>query len=126
MRYYDFDIDREKRLIKVKLWGFWNQRIAEDYYKDFEIAIHPLLGSKWSRIVDINEYKSSSIKVADVLDRQLEWAKEKKMEFNVNILGDLFERLQLKSKLASNNQSKQNLVFGSIEEALKWLSEQGY
>ena len=113
MRYYEFEIVKEKRIVKVKLWGYWNTRIAEDYFKDFEVAIHPLIGAKWSRIVDVNEYKASSTKVSDVMDSQLMWAKEKQMEFDANVLGDLFERLQLKSTLAANGQSATSLVFGT-------------
>lgn len=126
MRYYEFEIVKDRKIIKVKLWGFWNSRIAEDYCKDFEIAVYPLINDKWVRIVDVNEYKPSSEKVIKLLDDQIKWSKEKNMVYNANILGDLFERLQLKSKLAENNEASINLVFGSDEEALKWFDDHGF
>lgn len=126
MRYYEFEIDTQNRIIKEKMWGFWNKRIADDYKKDFEIAVHPLVKNKWSKIADINEFRASNDNVLDIMNKHLQWARENNMEYNINVLGNLFDRLQLKSKLAEMKSSGFNKVVGTEEEAFKWLQEQGF
>jgi hypothetical protein len=126
MRYYEFEVVKDRRIIKEKMWGYWNKRIIEDYRKDFEVAVYPLLGSSWSRIVDVSEYKMTNEVVIEEMEDHILWAKENKLIFNANITTDVLERLILKSLLAEKTKDPHNVVFGTEEEALNWLSVKGF
>ena len=126
MKYFEFEILKDRKIIKEKIIGLWTKEIAEDYVKEFEKNVTPLLSDEWSKLVDLNEWKTSQAEIVAIIGKHLEWARKNRMAFSANIIKSAIARGQLRRMFQEGGTDAFSEVFETEELALDWLKEKGF
>jgi hypothetical protein len=126
MKYYEFTIIPERKLIKEKNFGLWTREVATQYYKDYKEAVKSLLGKPWAELVDLSEWKVSEQEVVKIVGRHLKWSKENGLQASANIIPGPLERLQARRMLQEGGITDMSEIFETEKEALEWLRSRGF
>ena len=126
MKYYEFEILEDRRIIKEKIVGLWTKDIAENYSEDYKIAIKPLLSSEWAKLVNLNDWKTSKPDVIDILANHLVWVRTNKMAYSANIIQNTVARGQLRRMFYEGGTIGFSEVFETEKLALQWLKDKGF
>ncbi|MEW5925381.1 MAG: hypothetical protein AB1746_15475 [Candidatus Zixiibacteriota bacterium] len=123
---YTVEADVDRKIMKEKIYGIWKKDTARSYHEDFMAEAQPLLKEKWGKIIDLRNWKSSYPEVVDVIGEHLKWCRENGMVLSVNIIDNPVTLSQLKRMFVLGGTENISKVFNSIEEADRFLKQNGF
>lgn len=123
---YEFSIIPEHRIMKEKMYGFWNKEIAARYFEDYKKAVQPLLGKPWVKCLDLRDWHPSNPKVMKLLSKHINWAIKHNMKLSANIVTQNIPELQMNTILKSGIPVLTYKFFKDEETAMEWLKSQKY
>lgn len=123
---YTVEADIDRKIIREKIYGIWKKETALSYHDDFITEAKPLLNEKWGKIIDLRNWKSSYPEVVDIIGEHLKWCRENGMVLSVNIIDNPVTLSQLKRMFVLGGTEKISKVFNSVEEADRFLKQNGF
>lgn len=123
---YEFYVIPERRIMKEKMYGFWNKEIATRYFEDYKKAVKPLLGKPWVKCLDLRDWHPSNPKVMKILSKHINWAMRNNLKYSANIVELNIPELQMNTILKSGIPVLTYKFFKDEKKALEWLESQGF
>lgn len=122
MSEFEFDLDREKRLLTVVMHGFWNAQTccAYDAQMRAQLAALGRLPAPRACLVDARDFAIQSKEVADLLQDGV----AKRLSLYPERTVRLVSRAISRGQAARMTNDPSHRVYDSIDEALGWLLEQ--
>ncbi len=123
---FTIDADLERKLIREKIYGIWKDETAHLYHAEFIKVAQPLIGGKWAKLIDLNNWRSSYPEVVDIVGEHLRWCVENGMALSVNIIENPVTSGQLKRMFTTGGTEEISRIFRTINEGDKFLRENGF
>lgn len=120
--HYKINLDYEKRLMQVRLFGFWNSDVIADFIRDIEIEEKRLLVGQRPYFVlsDLREFPVQSRDIVDEMEKHLAaWSNTG--SFSAIVTPSALAQMQFK-RIAEGGNRK---FFTIIEDANAWLVTNG-
>ncbi len=124
--HYTIEVDPERRVIQEKIYGTWKKETAESYHEEYMRVAAPLVGSRWAKVVNLTNWKSSYPEIIKVVGEHLRWCRENGMIISINIIDNPITKNQLKRMFAIGSTAKISRIVRSREDAEKVLVENGF
>ena len=123
---YTIEAEPKRKIIREKIYGIWKEHTAKSYYDDFAKEVEPLIKGKWAKLIDLRNWKSSYPEIIEVIGQHLKWCRENGMILSVNVIDNPVTHAQLKRMFIIGGTEEISKVFRSVEEADKYLSQNGF
>lgn len=124
---YSISVDRPGRLIRLRVWGFWSEGEARDYYHELSEAMGELAETgPWKVLADVRMFPIQSSPVQTIHTKLMRKALQMGMVKAANIVGGRLTRIQIEELAESAWPEKGYFdYFTSLEEAENWLEDRG-
>jgi len=123
---FTIEADEERKIIFAKIYGIWKKETAEEYHQEFKKVVQPLLKDKWSKLINLINWKTSYPEMVVVIGDHIRWSHENKAVYSVYIVNNPVTRNQLKKMIAHSGYQKSCFIFGSVAEGESFLKENGF
>ncbi|MBM4259470.1 MAG: hypothetical protein FJ147_26670 [Deltaproteobacteria bacterium] len=119
---YSFSIDTTRRLMKFRMWGFWEEAEGKEFAKDFNAHVDKVktLGEGFYVVVDASNYPVQRKEIQDVHQAGMQYAVTSGMKKSANVVGSAVSRLQLRL-LSQNADTTKFGWFQTEAEAEQWI-----
>lgn len=119
---FKIEADLSKRILRVRVWGFWSEKDAQSYREEFIAKSKQLLSDKWFVLADISEYGMQTIEVQAVHSYLMRYATENGMLKAADVISRLLNTIQIE-RLSKESGIPMHSFFTSEDDAEKWLLE---
>jgi len=123
---FNIDINEDRRLIVAKIYGIWKQETAEVYHDEYQNVARPLLGEKWAKLTNLTNWRSSYPEIIEVLGKHMHWCLENGAAYSTYVIDNPVTRNQLQKMISSGNAGTISKLFRTVQEADRFLREQGF
>jgi hypothetical protein len=115
---YRIETDAGRKLVRVKLIGFWDEAVANAFAVDEQAAVRTVArhSGEHLTLADLGEFNLQSQVVVKICQNLIEHAELKSRKLAV-VSGDGLARIQIKRILLRDTMR----VFSSVPEAEEWL-----
>jgi hypothetical protein len=120
---YTIDVDKERRLVLVKIFGSWRGEHAERYHRDFEEQASELFDKPWARFVDLANWKTSRSEVIDRIAEHMHWCRERNNVLAIYSVNHPSTYRQIREMINKGGIQQSALVTRTADEARKYLDE---
>ena len=120
---YSIDVDEERSVVYVKIYGQWRKDTAESYHADFRKELEPLLGRPWAKLVDLTNWKTSRDEVTEVIGKHMAWSRRSDISLSLYVINNPSTFRQLNEMFAKGGTKDVSHTFRTYEEAEKFLAE---
>lgn len=122
---FEISIDLNRRVLSLKVWGFWSLKTAECFR---DIMLRSMIslddGSPWSVLADVRMFPIQPPKVQDVIRELMRLAVKYGMRRSANIVGGRLTRIQIERLSGAAWPERGRFsYFTSQAEAENWLGE---
>lgn len=124
--HYNIDIDSDRKIVIAKIYGIWKEETARQYRKDCMEAVKPLLGSKWARLTNLSNWKSSYPEIIDIIGEHMRWCHDNGAVYSVYVIDNPVTTRQLNRMIIKADASASVKLFKTFTEADKFLKENGF
>lgn len=124
--FYNIDVDTDKKLVTAKIYGIWKSETAHNYHKDYMTAVQPLLGGQWGKLTILTNWKSSYPEIINIIGDHMQWSVENGANLSIYVIDNPVTMRQLKQMIEKGAASDITKLFRSINEAEKYLRDNGY
>lgn len=119
-------IDRDEKIVYVKIFGVWRGDIAKGFKEDFQEKITPMIEEPWAKLTDLQKWKMSTPEVVNILGAHMKWCSENNMQWQVFLINDPVRYGQLQKMMDKGRVRKKTAIFRNMFEAVNFLKEKGY
>jgi hypothetical protein len=119
---YNIDVDKERRLVLVKIFGAWRERHAHEYHEDFEKEAGILFKKPWARLVDLSSWKTSFPGVVEAIAEHMRWCHEHNNVLTIYVLNHPSTFRQLNEMIEKGGIKQEAQVFRTMKEAEDYLA----
>lgn len=123
---FTIEADPDRKIIREKIYGIWKEETANDYYREFMETAKPLLKGPWAKLIDLRNWKSSYPEIIEIIGQHLKWCRENGMVYSVNVIDNPVTLSQLKRMFGIGGTEEISRVFRTVEEADRFLKENGF
>ena len=120
--FFRYDFDRVRRRIHMRYTGFWSADVAHDVLNAFRAALltaradaRPL-----TLLDDCRDWQPQSRDVNEIAKRFVDICRDFKIQRNAMIIPILLIQMHVRRTLADFDECE---IFGTYEEADRWLAE---
>ncbi len=117
---FKIEADPNKKILRLKVWGFWTEEDAQRYREEFIEKSKPLITETWFVLADIAEYGVQTKEVQAVHGELMRYAIKNGMLKAANVISRLLNRIQIE-KLSEASGIPMHSFFNSEDDAEKWL-----
>jgi len=121
---YRFEIttDLVRRILRLKVWGFWTVDEAQAYWEAFQYRVRPLLAGPWYVLADISNFGPQKDDVNAIVAKTMDFARENGMVRAANlVLVDAALAKMLIARLSAATGLPAFSFFTSEDKAVAWL-----
>ena len=116
---HDFDADR--RRIHIRYTGFWSEQIAREGLKAFRSALESAsVEGPFTLLDDCADWPTQSQEVAEIANQFVTICRDFPIRRNAMIILSALLRMQVRRTLVDFDVCE---IFGTYEEADRWLAE---
>jgi hypothetical protein len=119
-RGFELVTDTRRRVLKVKLWGLWDAKIAADYRAQGLECVREMGSDPWSVLLDARLFPAQAEEVSRVRVELMTIASRTGMRRMASLVGTAVGKLQT-SRLVDEGQVREVAFFDDEEDALEWL-----
>jgi len=124
---YTLEADTERNIMREKIYGIWNAAVAREYSEEYKKLAEPLIEKgNWSKLIDLNNWKSSYPEVVEIIGDHLRWCRENGMVHSANIIENPVTISQLKKMFRSGGTGKISRIFRNQKDGEVFLTENGF
>ncbi|MDI1448676.1 serine/threonine-protein kinase [Polyangium sp. 6x1] len=113
-------VERERRLVRLEVWGFWTVEQARAYYEEFARVTQPLWGKRWRVLANTAEFAAQKPDVSAFVERTMEVAQKNGCVRAANIVSSTLTRMQL-ARMSAEQGLPSFAFFQDEVEAMNWL-----
>ncbi|MRG97723.1 serine/threonine-protein kinase [Polyangium spumosum] len=113
-------VERERRLVRLEVWGFWTVEQARAYYDEFARVTQPLWGKRWRVLANTAEFAAQKPDVSAFVERTMEVAQKNGCVRAANIVSSSLTKMQL-ARMSAEQGLPSFAFFQDEGEALGWL-----
>ena len=121
MKPFEFTLDRERSLLRVKLCGFWDLPVMNEYEREYRTAftqLNKLRPRPTYCLFDGSEYPVQSQSINRRHVALIEWLGPRQADRSALIVPNALVRLQV----ARSVNDERTQTFTSESKAMKWLA----
>lgn len=124
--HYNIEIDSDRKIVIAKIYGIWKLETAEEYHEEYRELVKPLLKSKWAKLTNLSNWKSSYPEIIEVLGEHKRWCHDNGAIYSVYVIENPVTTKQLKQIINRGNVSEAAKIFKTFPEADRFLRENGF
>jgi len=118
---FQIAIDLPRRILKLRVWGFWTLDEAQAYWDDFQEKARPLLGKPWYVLADVADFPPQKGEVNELVEKTMVLARKHGMVRAANLVtSSALAKMQI-SRLSTDTGLPSFSFFSSEAEAVDWL-----
>lgn len=119
---FQIALDQAKGIVKIRLWGFWDTKLAEEYRKTFQEQIADISANEkeWHLLIDITEYPSQLPEIQHIISEGLALLEHHNIIKRAILVNGAITPLEAKS-LGRGGGAYIYSYFRSEEDAVRWL-----
>ena len=117
---YVVRVERERRLVRLEVWGFWTVDQARAYYEEFARVTQPLWGKRWRVLANTADFAAQKPDVSAFVERTMEVAQKQGCVRAANIVSSTLTKMQL-ARMSAEQGLPSFAFFQDEAEALTWL-----
>ncbi|MDC3955920.1 protein kinase domain-containing protein [Polyangium jinanense] len=117
---YTIRVERERRLVRLSVWGFWTVDQARAYYEEFARVTQPLWGKRWRVLADTADFAAQKPDVSAFVERTMEVAQKNGCVRAANIVSSTLTKMQL-ARMSIEQGLPSFAFFQDEAEAMIWL-----
>ncbi len=114
--------DRDRHILRLKVWGFWSNEDAEAFKNQFREKAKVFRNEPWYVLADIVDWSVQAPEVQAIVQQSMVYARNNGMEKAANIVSKALGKMQIKRM--SESSALYFGYFDSEEKALAWLLEE--
>jgi hypothetical protein len=123
---YTIEANPERKIVREKIYGIWKEHTARSYHEDFMKEAGSLTDGRWAKLIDLRNWKSSYPDIIEIIGEHLRWCKDNGMVVSVNVIDNPVTHAQLKRMFYIGGTEGISKIFRSVDEADKYLSQEGF
>lgn len=123
---FTIEADVDRRVIFAKIYGIWKKETAEEYHREFMKVVEPLLNDKWSKLINLINWKTSYPEMVAVIGDHIKWSHQNDAIFSVYVVDNPVTRNQLKKMITHSGYEKSCMIFDTMAEGENFLKENGF
>lgn len=116
----------ERKVMREKIYGIWKEHTARSYHEDFIREAASLIKSQWAKLIDLRIWRPSYPEITEVIGRYLKWCKDNGVVVPINVIDNPVTHSQLKRMFNIGGTEEISKIFRSVDEADKYLSQNGF
>jgi len=113
-------LDRERNILRVKVWGFWTIDDAKAYWEDFKVKANMAAGRPWYVLADIADFSAQKPEVNVYVEKTMAYARANGMVRAANLVSSALSKMQI-ARLSQETGLPSFSFFQSEPEAVRWL-----
>ena len=119
---YQIECNSKDRILKLKLWGFWDKISGEQFRQEFIEKVNTMSkdGQAWNILTDLTTYPAQSEEVQKIFSEVMAFAKAHGLKRAARIINKMTTQLQFQ-RLSQEVDFQSYAFFHSEEEARAWL-----
>ena len=120
--FFRYGFNRDTHRMHVHYTGFWTEQIASEALKAFRSALQSASvgGRAFTLLDDCSDWPAQTQEVAAICSRFVDICRDFPISRNAMIIPNALVRMQVRRTLANFDVCD---IFGTFEEADKWLAE---
>lgn len=119
-RGFELVTSTQRRVLKVKLWGLWDAKIAGEYRAQGLECVREMGGAPWAVLLDARLFPAQPEHVSQVRVELMTIASRSGMRRMASLVGTAVGKLQT-SRLVDEGHVREVEFFDDEEDALEWL-----
>lgn len=115
------ELDEERRICFLKVWGLWSEADGQAYAAHFAAVIEPWLGTRFDVVADISEFPPQREEVSVHIQETMRHAAANGLRRAANVVSSAMTKLQIQ-RLSEETGLPAFSFFTSVNDAVKWLT----
>lgn len=120
---YTIALDTQQNILKFRLWGMWDQKLAQQFEKEIkakilEISQHAPQG--WFSLIDLSQFPPQLKDIQDMATDVMGFEITHGMKKSATLVAQTMTKLQIR-RLATQQGFDPGSFFQSEDEARRWL-----
>ncbi len=117
---YGIHVERDRRLVRLEVWGFWTIDQARAYHEEFVRATQPLFGRRWRVLANTADFAAQKPDVSAFVEKTMEVAQKNGCVRAANVVSSTLTKMQL-ARMSAEQGLPSFAFFQEEAEALSWL-----
>jgi hypothetical protein len=119
-RRFSISVDPARRILRLKVWGFWTLDEGKAYAAEFEQKARPLIGRPWYVLADISDFPPQKNEVNELLAQPMKFARAQGMVRAANLVSSALPKMLI-ARISAETGLPEFSFFSAEAEALAWL-----
>jgi serine/threonine protein kinase len=112
--------DPSTRILRVKVWGFWDAEEGRAYLEEFLQKAATLINKPWYVLADISEFPPQKPDVSPFVEQTMAYARENNLLKAANLVSSALTKMQI-SRLSADIGLPEYSFFTAEAQAVAWL-----
>jgi serine/threonine-protein kinase len=117
---YTISADPGRKLVHVRVWGFWTLDVGKQYLEEFRQKSMPFWGSRWFVLADIREFPAQRPDVGEFVRQTMVIAQQNGLVRAANLVASALSKMQI-ARLSAEQGLPAFSFFTDDQEATRWL-----
>jgi hypothetical protein len=117
-------VDRERSIVRMKLWGFWTVDDAKAYWEEFTTKAATVAGKPWCVLADVADFAVQRPDVNAYIEKTMLYARANGMVRAANLVSNALSKMQV-ARLSQETGLPSFSFFPSEADAIRWLTTPG-
>ncbi len=117
---YTITVDTSRKLVHVRVWGFWTTDIGKQYLEEFRQKSQPFWGSGWYVLADIREFPAQKPDVSQSVQQTMLIAQQNGLVRAANLVASALSKMMI-ARLSAEQNLPAYSFFTDEQEAIRWL-----
>jgi len=117
---YTISVDPSRKLVHVRVWGFWTPDIGRQYLEEFRLKSQPFWGSRWFVLADIREFPAQRPEVGEYVKGTMVLAQQNGIVRAANLVASALSKMHI-ARLSAEQGLPEYSFFTDEQEAIRWL-----
>jgi serine/threonine-protein kinase len=113
-------LDRDRNIVRVKVWGFWTVDDAKAYWEEFKAKVAMTGGRPWYVLADIADFSAQKPEVNVYVEKTMSYARANGMVRAANLVSSALSKMQI-ARLSQETGLPSFSFFQSESDAIRWL-----
>lgn len=114
-------VDRERSIVRMKLWGFWTVDDAKAYWEEFITKAATVVGKPWYVLADVADFAVQRPDVNAYIEKTMVYARANGMVRAANLVSNALSKMQI-ARLSQETGLPSFSFFQSEADAIRWLT----
>ncbi|MEZ5409279.1 MAG: hypothetical protein R2761_14725 [Acidimicrobiales bacterium] len=117
---FEFAVERERRLLKFRLSGFWTVADAEAFHHAFRRNLTLLGPGPFQIFVDLVEFTTQMPEIQDLVKAEMKYSAEQGLTRASHVVDSTYTEHQI-TRMGGQSHSLEFGFFLTAQEAMDWL-----